>query len=133
MKLLALLPFFLAATLANENTDCKSCFPATSSDCVDASGQIPTDGSTLDDNSNTLWTSGSCTIEFIPNGGSPDGNDVLGVAQSFLSDCCSGDSCSGVAYDTGSSTALQNGCLCFHEEGKTPCTCGAGTPSMTCI
>ncbi|KAJ5099378.1 hypothetical protein N7532_006379 [Penicillium argentinense] len=98
-----------------------------------ASGQIPTDGSTLDDNSNKLWTSGSCTIEFIPNGGSPNGNDVLGIAQSFLSDCCSGDSCSGVAYDTESSTALQNGCLCFHGEGKTTCICGAGTPSMTCI
>ncbi|RAK72183.1 uncharacterized protein BO72DRAFT_501187 [Aspergillus fijiensis CBS 313.89] len=123
----------LATTaIAGSTITCGDCEQATSSDCYAAFALIPTSG-TVSGNDNTYWTSGSCTFSFFPQGDAVDVAYIHGYAQSLLNQCCTGSSCSGVGFDTGTTDALSDGCVCMAEEGHSGCQCGAGTPSMECL
>lgn len=132
MKFITIFSALVAGITADDVAKCASCFEATGSDCLAAFNQMPTSG-TLSGNDHSIWTSGSCTITYFPEGKGPNAADVHGVAQTLVNDCCWESTCSGIAYDTGASTALENGCICMAEVGKTPCQCGGGTPAFDCI
>ncbi|OKL60732.1 hypothetical protein UA08_04376 [Talaromyces atroroseus] len=122
-----------AIAQAGSTYSCQSCHPGTSSDCVAAFNLIPTTG-TLSSSKDQQWTSGDCTIEWITNGVSVEAADFHGEAQALVNKCCEGSSstCSGVAYNTGSTNNLEGGCVCMHSSSTSPCIC-EGTPSLDCI
>ncbi|KAL4793666.1 hypothetical protein BDV19DRAFT_366039 [Aspergillus venezuelensis] len=71
LKSLLALANLAPTTLGGSTIECfSSCSAAPSSDCYDAFAQIPTAG-TVSSNSNTKWTSSSCTFTFFPDGVKP--------------------------------------------------------------
>lgn len=130
MKLLAIFSILSATAVAESVLKCGSCDQATSSDCIAAFNKMPTSG-TLSDNEQEYWTSGDCTVRWFTGGNTVDAPAAHGVTQSLVNKCCTGDSCSGISYDTGSTDILQGGCICVHEAGKTPCQC-ISTPTLAC-
>lgn len=110
-------------------TDCFDCGKAARNECVAARGMVPPSGP-ADGNESSRYASVACKMGYYPKGISPDFAAISIAAQSLIDKCCTGQSeCAGVAYETGDSNTLQDGCVCM---GAGPCQCGGGTPSSVC-
>lgn len=127
-KTLALALALLASSAIAKHS-CKSteCYPAKSSDCRAALDEMTNTGN-LSGNDLRSWKSGNCQIDWFPNGAEADAATAHGVAEDLINTCCAGDKCSG----TSTGLIIETGCICIHEEGKSPCLCGGTTNTMGC-
>jgi hypothetical protein len=130
---LSILPLLVAIASAESVIKCLDCANALKSDCQEAYNQFPTSG-TLSGNDNSIYTSGSCSIRYWPDGVAADAGYVHGDAEALINQCCTGSgSCSGVAYSTGSSDELADGCLCVGSSSSVSCNCAGGEGTAYCI